>query len=275
MILDRPPSTAAGYRRAVLGLGRHRPSMLGDAVLQVAKVGTDPDALAEYDRVCGFRLSGQLPVTYPHVLAFPLAMHLMSAPDFPFGVIGLIHIANTITAVRPIAAGEPLDFEVRAADLRPHDRGLQFDIIVSASANGTPVWHGTSTYLHRSPGTPGGHAEVTSHPAANPTAVWRIGRRVGRDYARVSGDRNPIHTSRLGAKAFGFPGPIAQGMWTVARCMASLEGTLPEAYTVGVVFKRPIPLPSTVAFTANGPDLTVTDARTGTPHLAAHLTFPG
>ena len=50
--------------------------------------------LADYNRVCGFRLTGTLPVTYPHVLAFPLAMRLMSGSDFPFPVVGLVHVAT-------------------------------------------------------------------------------------------------------------------------------------------------------------------------------------
>ena len=68
----------------------------------------------------------------------------------------------------------------------------------------------------------------------------------GTDYAAVSGDHNPIHTSRLGARLFGFPRPIAHGMWSKARCLAALEGRLPDAYTVDVAFKLPILLPATV-----------------------------
>ena len=76
------------------------------------------------------------------------------------------------------------------------------------------------------------------------SARWRVEPRVGTDYARVSGDRNPIHTSRLGARLFGFPRPIAHGMWSKARCLAALEGRLPDAYTVEVAFKLPVPLPA-------------------------------
>lgn len=91
---------------------------------------------------------------------------------------------------------------------------------------------------------------------------------MGTEYARVSGDHNPIHTSRLGARLFGFGRPIAHGMWSKARCLAALENRLPAAYTVEVGFKLPVPLPSTVAFSAvPGRDFTLHDARTGRPHL--------
>src|SRR5207344_2210716 len=90
-------------------------------------VAVDLDRLARYGRVCGFRLSDTLPATYPHILVFPLAMRLMSAPDFPFPLVGLVHVANAITVTRPVSVGDKLDFQVHAADLRPHDRGRQFD----------------------------------------------------------------------------------------------------------------------------------------------------
>jgi len=99
--------------------------------------------------------------------------------------------------------------------------------------------------------------------------------RVGGDYAAVSGDHNPIHTSRIGARLFGFPRPIAHGMWTKARAIAALEGRLPAAYTVDVAFKQPILLPAKVGFTAteraDGWDFRVDGKR---PHLAGQVTPP-
>jgi acyl dehydratase len=91
----------------------------------------------------------------------------------------------------------------------------------------------------------------------------------------VSGDRNPIHTSRLGARMFGFARPIVHGMWSKARCLAALEGRLPEQYTVDVAFRQPIPLPSRVSFAAwpesSGWEFGVHSDR---PHLAGQVTPP-
>jgi acyl dehydratase len=102
-----------------------------------------------------------------------------------------------------------------------------------------------------------------------------VDRRVGGDYAAVSGDRNPIHTSRLLARAFGFPRPIAHGMWSKARCLAALEGRLPDAFAVDVSFKLPILLPATVALstagTADGWRFWLHDAKSGKPHLAGSV----
>ena len=275
--LTTMPGTADTLRRAVAAsLPTRRPDTLPDREIVLRGVTVDRAHLARYDRVCGLPLRDTLPVTYPHVLAFPLVMRLLAAPGFPLPVIGAVHVANRITTLRGIDAAEPLDFTVRAADLREHERGRQFDVLTTATVAGEPVWHGVATYLRVS-GAAGVRAGDRPAPPAG-SAVWRVPVRTGTDYAAVSGDHNPIHTSRLGARLFGFPRPIAHGMWTVARCLAALGARVPEATTVDVAFKRPVLLPAEVAFSV-GPDpsvpaglaFAVHDVRTGTPHLTGTL----
>jgi acyl dehydratase len=278
--LAAAPGTGAIYRRAALGqLRRRSATELPDTTLVLRGVSVDREHLAAYNRVCGYRLADQLSPTYPHILAFPLAMRLMSTVDFPVRVVGVVHVANRIEVRRPIDAGERLEFTVRAADLRAHERGRQFDVRATASVDDEVVWRGVSTYLHREkPATPREERKAGGErpPAPQPSAVWRIGREVGPRYAEVSGDHNPIHTSRLGARAFGFPSTIAHGMWSKARCLAALEGRLPDAYGVEVAFKLPILLPASVGLradrTEDGWTLGLHDARSGRPHLTGRIT---
>ena len=82
----------------VAGGGRDVP----DLTLRLTDVAVDPDRLSAYNRVCGFDLRDTVPVTYPHILAFPLQLSLMTDPSFPFPAIGLVHIANRIIQHRPI-----------------------------------------------------------------------------------------------------------------------------------------------------------------------------
>ncbi|MDO3703949.1 MaoC/PaaZ C-terminal domain-containing protein [Micromonospora sp. C28SCA-DRY-2] len=268
------PAAGALYRRALLGalpgVGGRRGATVPAVELAVTGVAVDRAHLADYDRVCGFRLADRLPPTYPHVLGFPLALRLMTAPDFPIALTGVVHVANRITVHRPLTADETLDFTTYAENLRPHDRGRQLDVVLVASVDGAEVWRGVSTYLAKERRAGGGERRDRGERPAPPPAVarWRVEPRVGTDYARVSGDHNPIHTSRLGARLFGFPRPIAHGMWSKARCLAALESRLPDAFTVDVAFKLPVPLPGTVAFSAApAREFALHDARTGRPHL--------
>jgi acyl dehydratase len=243
-----------------------RPSELPDREL-TGRVDVDRRHLAAYDRVCGFRLRDELPVTYPHVLAFPLAMDLLTGP-FPFSPLGLVHVANRIEQLRPVRAGERLDLRVWAADLRAHDRGTQFDMLAEAEVDGETVWRDRSTYLHRERGGGGGR-DGAEPPTAN--AIWRVPDDIGRRYARVSGDSNPIHLNGLAAKALGQPGAIAHGMWTKARCLAALEGRLPDAYAVDVRFKVPLRIPGRAAFSTADGRFAIHDAG-GRPHLEGTVT---
>jgi MaoC like domain len=244
-----------------------RPDELPDRELE-RSVAVDRGRLAAYDRVCGFRLRDELPATYPHVLAFPLAMELLTGP-FPLSPLGLVHIANRIELLRPIGADERLDLRVRAVDLRPHDRGTQFDMVAEASVDVETVWRGRSTYLRRQ-GKRGGGGRDDEPPV--PDAVWRVPGDVGRRYARVSGDTNPIHLHPIAAKALGQPGAIAHGMWTKARCLAALEGELAEAYVAEVRFKAPLRIPGKAAFSYDGRGFEVWAG--GKPHLEGIVT-PG
>ena len=276
--LQRVPEVGALFRRAVTGLvpGRRGDDTLDDTELLVRDVAVDAERLAAYARVCGFRLSDTLPPTYPHIMAFPLALELMTRPGFPFPLVGLVHVANTIEVVRPVDASHRLDLSVRAENLRPHARGRVVDLVAAATVDGQTVWRSRSEYLRR--GKPASGPSPVRDPAAAPapaSAVWRVGPEVARAYAAASGDHNPIHTSTVAARLFGFPRRIAHGMWGKARSLAALEGRLPVAFTVDVSFKLPILLPSTVAFSAvqasDGWRIALHDARAGKPHLAGSI----
>jgi acyl dehydratase len=272
--LSAAPSLKVLYPKAVLTGFRRKGGELPDTGYTLPGVTVDREHLAAYNRVCGFRLTDELPATYPHVLSFPLQIKLMSASDFPFPLVGSVHVANRITQKRPLGVSEKLDLRVHLENLRDHPRGRQFDVVSEALVDGEPVWTDVSTYLRRGAGS-GDRDRAEQTKAPEPTAIWRIPDDIGRRYGDVSGDRNPIHLYKLTAKMFGFPRAIAHGMWTKARCLAAFEGRLPTAFTVDVAFKLPVLLPAKVAFAAEERDtgwhFTLNDAKNGKPHLTGEI----
>ncbi len=237
--LDGPPGSLGLYGRAGLGaipgasllpFVGGRGSTLPDVELRLEGVEVDRERLAEYNEVCGFTLRETLPATYPHILAFPLQMKLMASGEFPFPLLGLVHLDNSIIRHRAIGAGERLDLAVRAEDLRPHPKGKAFTLVAEASVGDELVWEERGTILRRG----GSNPEAERNPRPDPvpdgaqlTTQWELGDDLGRRYAGVSGDRNPIHMHALSAKAFGFPRAIAHGMWSQARCLAQLSRARP------------------------------------------------
>jgi acyl dehydratase len=277
-VLQAAPSLPALFARAAV-TARDRGGDLPDTRLARTGVRVEAADLAAYDRVCSFPLADTLPATYPHVLAFPLQLALMSDRSFPLALPGLVHVRNRVDVLRPVRADEALDLEVRAERFARHPRGATVDLCASVSAGGAEVWRSRSTYLSRGAqapeGAPRSDLSLSVGDLPRPVATWQVPDDAGRRYARVSGDVNPIHLSGLTAKAFGFKRAIAHGMWVKARALAALTGRLPDAMAVDVVFKKPLLLPSTVTLATapvdGGWDLAVRNVKTAADHLIGTL----
>ncbi|WP_062214044.1 MaoC/PaaZ C-terminal domain-containing protein [Streptomyces sp. NBRC 109706] len=252
--LPRPPALPLSYARALLPR-RRRPSAVPDRVSGRPAARPEPDRLARYRRLTAFPDPTVLPPCYPHLLAFPLTMALLTARDFPCPPLGLVHTDNLVELMRPLAVDEPLALRVRATSGGPRPGGTAFEVRAEArDADGAVVWRSVSGYLYRQGGGPRERRAPTVNPVAGGER-WELPAALGRRYGAVSGDRNPIHLHPLTARPFGFRRPIAHGMWTKARALSALWPTLPAAFAVRVRFLAPVPLPSrpTFAATAEGP----------------------
>jgi len=217
-------------------------------------VSVEPAHLARYRNVCGFRDDGRLPATYPHILAFALQMKLLTDKRFPFPLLGLVHLENRIRVVRQLGGLGPFTVSVHTENLRPHDKGAVFSIIIRLEDQLGLLWEGDSRILCRGLKLDGPLIERNEEPALPLLAVdaWQAPANIGRVYARVAGDYNPIHLSALTARLFGFPRAIAHGLWNKARTLAALSEHLPAAgYSVEVRFQKPVLLPATVTLQAS------------------------
>lgn len=239
-------------------------------------VTSDPERLKDYRRVCGFPASTRLPVTWPHIEAFPLHIRLMSDRQFPLPLLGMVHLRNSITQHRPIHAGECLDFQCSLENQINSNRGIEFDVVTRASTAGREVWQETSTILYRQPDTSNSAkkpAKTTPVPYPHEAGI-HVEEDTGRRYGRASGDLNPIHLHALSAKAFGFPRAIVHGMWSKARAIALLaeEADLNSGpVRIDCSFKTPLFLPATATLSWDRQDrqwpFMLLNAKGSAPHL--------
>lgn len=250
--LGSPPLLAPLYWRAAL-----KRKITGSTLPEQGvrcRVSVDPKAVAAYRKVCGFADSAVLPATYPHILAFGLQMQLLTDTKFPFPLLGLIHLSNRIRIHRPLGGVSDLSIGVHAQNLKPHAKGATFDIITTVEDSLGLLWEAESRMLCRGVKLEG---TTTDEAQPSPTQVseltrWKAPADIGRRYARVSGDYNPIHLSAITAKLFGFPQAIAHGLWNTARTLAALGEHLPAAnIEISVEFKKPVRLPSEVTLLAS------------------------
>lgn len=279
--LARAPSMLTLYPRAVLGsvLKKHQ-TTLPDAALSLTVKIQDDDRLRAYRQVCEFSNGDIVPGTWPHILAFPLHMSLMTRNDFPFPLLGLVHVANRIRVRKPIRIGDTLTLTCRFGSIQPHDKGRTFSLITEGRVNGELVWDSDSVMLNRGKTTSDANTSRATEntPMLTLHSHWTLPFDLGQRYAKASGDFNPIHLHPLSAKLFGFKRHISHGMWTKAHALAVLESSLAgKAYELDVQFKLPVFLPSEVQFhtasEGNRTWIAVRDASGEKPHLAATLTL--
>lgn len=296
-LLQTPPRLPATFARGVV-TGAGRPGASGSLPghrLVLTGVEQDVRRLADYCELTGGVLADAVPATWLHVLTFPLQASLMADRSFPFPMLGMVHVANSMTQHRPVRVAETLALSSWAEDLAPHRKGHTVDLVGEARVGEEVVWEGRSTYLARAKGGSGeGGAEQPAadrgegsarrgEGSADPAgqaiperelATWRLPADLGRRYAAVAGDANPIHLSALSARAFGFPRAIAHGMWTHARALAAVQPRLPRAFRADVRFGKPVLLPSTVVLRgdlAAGPRLAVTSRDGSRFHMSVQV----
>lgn len=278
----------AGQPNGLLNLARaaagalpfvSRPAGLPTRTVTVKDLSIDPANVAEYASVTGLRFDDTVPLTYPFALTFPAMMSLITGFDFPFAAMGSVHLENRITRHRPIAVTDVLHVDVRAENLREHRRGLLVDAVTDIRIGNDLAWHQVATFLHQQ------RTSLSDEPKPEqqkqpklppPNAILTITPGQIRHYASVGGDHNPIHTSSIGAKLFGFPTAIAHGMFSAAAVLANIEGQLPSEVDYSVRFGKPVVLPAKAGLyverTGSGWDLTLRNLSKGYPHLTATVT---
>ncbi len=228
---DAPPSTGYLYRRLLL---KRRPGLKpGESLPAITTewpgAQADSQSLQAYRDVCGFKDDGRLPITYPQVLCNRLQMAILAHETFPLSAMGALHLRNHIVQFAPIASDAMMHMECRLATSRVVKAGLEFDINTSVREGTHPRWEAISTYLVRGKkfGEPGETPAIAAMPEVENAVMderWHVPKNMGKRYAKISGDYNPIHVSRILAKLFGFKRDIIHGMWTLARTLS----TMPE-----------------------------------------------
>lgn len=287
MRLSRLPAVWATYPRVLLN---RRPPIeaVGEPpefVATVNRVRLGARAVARYSSMCGFGSTGEVPVTFPHILAMPLHLKIFARGDFPLRPMGLIHLSNTIEGLAPLAAGTDVDVVVTARNYQHTDTGIVFDMATEITSGGQPLWRETCVFLSRWPA--GSERASGGRPPRPPKAPkdstvldeFEVTRKTAWEYAKVSADYNPIHLSERAARFFGLRGAIAHGMWSLARSLSAAPlPEIPRGAVIGTQFLTPVQLPARVAIKEWREEQQVKralcDVRTGRVHMYAWWPAP-
>lgn len=277
---------------ALRGAGTGGPRRGTATRLVLPGVRIDLARLAAYERVCGFPTGEDaVPLTYPHVLGFPLAMRIMACRDFPLPLLGLVHTSIEITRRRRLPATGEYEITVYVDGLAPHRRGTEATVVTEVRDGGEDAgglaWESRSTYLarhRRSEVAPAGGSEeartggrVEAHAGGSEDghAGWERGRarrcaRAGAEGAEAVARRRRVAVGR-GCRATIRSGvrrpqsdpsasarrPTVRFPRPIAHGMWTVARCLaehgtPPATLVRAEFRAPVPLPGAVTYTADG-----------------------
>ncbi len=275
------PKTYGLFAKVALSTLKKNPyKTLPQAEYNVPALKVDRAHLSSYNAICGYPDVDTLPPLYLGIMSMPLQLALMVGEAFPFPILGIVHIRNTVEQFKPINATDTISLSTRFGEITPHEKGKLFTFISVAKVKGEIVWESIATYLARgkSDVAPAAKSKLKdgalTQQAGDLNVDFDLPEDLGRRYALVSGDFNLIHIHPITAKAFGFKRAIAHGMWTKARSVAAL-GDLPEKYFLDVQFKLPVFLPSKVHLHAQTvgkvTSFELTSAKDAKPHLAGTL----
>ena len=213
--------------------------------------GIDPDQLRRYRQALGFRDEG-IPLTYWYLLAQRAQVATMLDEAFPFRLPGVVHTANALQLLGNARRNAPLLLATGVHILAPADNGAVYaELETVARQDEGDVFSCRSTYLLVR-GQRGPRKRARDGAALPVLASWQLGRKSGREYARVSGDWNPIHLWAWSARLMGMRRPIIHGMHTLARACAELEQASGErVMALDGRFQAPAPLGSELVLGAD------------------------
>lgn len=242
--------------------------------------------LKQFKKVCGYNSSDNIiPISYPHMPSFALSLHMMTEAEYPFPLLGTVHLENHISRYKTLLADVSYQMEVYFDNLRAHNKGIVFEVVTELQSEGEIAWMERSVYLSRVSkklidkpveDKPENKQVGLRMPCSEKASVWSIPSTIGRSYGSISGDRNPIHLYPQTAKMFGFKRHIAHGMWLLARSASEVEAEYHDKpVRLSNEFKRPVFLPGKahhyVAPKNNGADLELWSPRLDQLHMTGSI----
>lgn len=252
---------------------RDNPELNSAALTRTISFEPDANHINAFKTVCKLKDSADsIPFLYPAVVLLYPNICLLASPEYPFPAVGSVHVYNTTTLLQPLSSKQKYN-SVLAADktVKHAKKGSEVEFVSSMSdTSGKIVWTNSTKFLvmHNQRKKSDSTAGVQSTPWPEPETAtlkllledtWVLGPNASREYAAVSKDYNPIHTSSIVAKLFGFPGIIMHGMYMITRaaseCQQAMGDHISYPLEVSTKFQRPCVLPQKVLFqifTING-----------------------
>jgi len=183
--------------------------------------------LSRFNKICNIKDRHEISLIYPITLVFPFFQRILSLKQAPLSLFNVLGKRLKINRYRQIDLDETLDIFCEISCIRIVSKGLEVDLSAIINVAGEIVWTATETFFYRGdfgkPDANVANAVFESIPDAKILARWFLSGGNGFRFARISGDGNGIHYSRLYARFFGFKRDFAQPFLILGNTINRLE----------------------------------------------------
>lgn len=206
---------------------------------------TNKSQLKTYNKLIFNDDKNFLPILYPQLLAFPLHMKILAHPNFPYSSLGSFHFKNKVVQLRPILPHEIMNIEAQLLPGKLISQGIEYDIVTKVTIDNDLIWTGTATYLLRGKfgqdeQAPSGSLSMDSLETSTQLDIWKLPLNLGRKFAKVSGDFNPIHLTKVSAHLFGLDSAVAHGICVLGQSISKLNLKIQRPVEIQNIFKGPL-----------------------------------
>ncbi|MCE7736769.1 MAG: hypothetical protein GPJ54_17940 [Candidatus Heimdallarchaeota archaeon] len=199
-----------------------------------------------------FDFTEDLPFSYLYILAQRAQVALMLDKRFTISIPGMIHINNKLTQHEVVNPELPIEIKISITVESKLEGSLYPNSEVLYYQDGNKVATCNSGYLVKRKSK--SKSKTSKKPkdviqklsSVTHSVPWELTKSLGKKYSNVSGDKNPIHSSKLFAKFLGFKRPIIHGWCSVSQVIKDASQFNNNVREVKVNFNKPIFLPSTV-----------------------------
>lgn len=266
------------------------PPLPGPPITQTI-VPRSPDLLRDYIRHVGGDPSsyrGCVPAHFFPQWGFPLQAKTLAGVPYP--MFKVLNGGCRLQMNAPLPAGEPLQARAWLQDVDDNGRRAVLHQVIVTGTAAEPEAVVADLYAIVPLGDPGDRsgrdgaassaaprkpkekARVPAH--ATELARWRLRLDAGLDFAKLTGDFNPVHWVTPYARAFGFRNRILHGFSTMARAIEGLNrnlyaGSVRTLRQFDCQFTRPLVLPAKVGLYVHDGKAYVGDAPGGPAYLVA------
>jgi hypothetical protein len=227
---------------------------------------------------------GTLPAHFFPQWAFGMASRSLEGVPYPMAKV--LNVGCNLEVHKPLPANEPLSITAQLMDIDDDGRRAVLTTRIVTSTPSAPNAL-TSEMIamvplkrdkSKEPKKSNGAEKKEQNRVpddAKEIAFFNVGPNAGLDFAKLTGDFNPIHWIRPAARASGFPSVILHGFGTMARALEGLNrnlfaGDVQRLKKWSCRFTKPLVLPAKAGLYVKDNDVFVGVAPGGPAYLVGH-----